>query len=94
MKILEKKKDYSFDFSDIEKIPCHMQEVERAIKDGTEAYAGVYGEERRDEYIKTKRHARILQQSYESKKDFFLIDVMLHSFIIMIFILCYMIFLY
>ena len=71
VKILEKKKDYSFDFSDIEKIPCHMQEVERAIKDGTEAYAGVYGEERRDEYIKTKRHARILQQSYESKKDFF-----------------------
>ena len=70
MKILEKK-DYSFDFSDIEKIPCHSQEVERAIKDVTEASASVYGEERRDEYIKTRRHARSLQQSYESKKDFF-----------------------
>ena len=42
-----KKRDSSFDFSDIEKIPCHTQEEERAIKDGTEAYAGVYGEERR-----------------------------------------------
>ena len=64
------KKEVNICLDHIKDMPCHTQAVERAIKDVTEASSRVYGEERRDGMIRTRRQARREQSSFESKKDF------------------------
>ena len=51
------------------KIPCHAQSCERCVKEVTIASLAVYGDERRDGYIRAKIASRSLVPINETKKD-------------------------
>lgn len=55
---------------DFVEYPCHTQAVERTVKLVTEASSKVYGQENRDNHIKTILKSRSSMPSFKTKKDF------------------------
>lgn len=54
----------------IQKIPCHTQAVERAVKLVSEASLAVCDSNRRDGMIRSKLDSRAIMPKFENKKDF------------------------
>ena len=50
--------------------PIHIQSMERAIKEVTNAFAKVFGYEARDGFIKAKIASRDVMPKMESKQDY------------------------
>lgn len=55
---------------DAKNYPCHSQSVERMVKVVSDASAAVYGEQRRDGFIRQRVKSRKLMSKINSKKDF------------------------
>ena len=53
----------------VDYLPCHGQAIERVVKQVTKASAAVYGEERRDGFIRASAAQRKLVPMRSSKQD-------------------------
>ena len=54
---------------EVSKYSGHTQPIERAVKEVTAASAAVYGEERRDGWVRSRAESRSVMPKVNSKKD-------------------------